>query len=134
MLEIGKRYMFNAKKALKNKVPNLYGEDTQFQYYNQKDGVWQLTGLMKPSASVVLWSEADPFEIEHTDAFNVKRKAIVQLVRVCRPFNGFEVTEIVVSSPGPLTFITEAMPESGQKLFEEKFFKDVVTEIINDLW
>ena len=60
--ELGKKYMFNAKKARKNQIPSLYGGDTKVPFYNWKDGKLQKTGLLTPEAVHVMWVEEDLFD------------------------------------------------------------------------
>ena len=134
-LEKGKKYMFNAKKAKKNKVA-LYGEKgAKVEFFNWNAGQRLMkTGQMTPQPVHVMWTETDPFEAEYEDGMGIIRKSMFQQVRVCRPFNGFEITEMIFSYPGPLIFITEAMPAEGQKVFEDKFIDDSLVEIMNDLW
>lgn len=132
MLEIGKRYMFNAKKAIKNKVPDLYSSD--IMYYKEIDGVYSLVGKMKMHPSFVLWTEQEIFEATVKDAFGDLRQVTLQKVKICRPWSKWEVAEEVFAYPGPLVFVTEAMDPQSQKFFEDKFINTVVHEQIMDLW
>ena len=134
MIEIGKKYMFDANTAKKNNVPNLYS-GTQVSYLTQDYlGYWSLIGQLNPNPSLVLWTTQETFKVTYKDAFGRSLDTLAQTIRICRPYEKFEVTEMTFCYPGPLVFITKAMKKEGQELFESKYDTTTLIEIMNDLF
>ena len=135
-LEVGKKYMFNASTAKKNLIEDLYSSIVKYYQAFPNTDVVKLTGEFKPAPHFVMWVENDPVEVVSEDGMGNKRRVMVQRVRVCRPFSTdrYDMSEFIFEYPGPLTFMVKAMPEDGQKRFEDLFITSVVSEVINDLW
>lgn len=126
MLEIGKKYMFNFKKH-KGAL-----ETTELSIYKTINDTIK-SSWFHPEMHHVLWVE-NPSHVADCVTNGKSDRVHLQAIRICRPFEGFEITEILFNPEKDFAQYLISMPIQGQEYFEKQFVTTSVTEIMADLW